>query len=511
MAEETQAPPKRICLEKGEDVPSRLEETFEAKYGDEPDVAAMTADFDADDSAGKRIFLQTRDEDGLTVLHYLGDTDVSNDFESGQLCQRILETDPKAAQLLDDHGSLPLKHYAYHLMDCSDDWASFKEYFAANHDNLRAEHLDGIGFLIQAFPEGIFAAGLLDELGLNRAYTFDIFDPTLAAYDENDTNDLHEEKEDANCFVGLLRFAFADAFSDNINPIQVPTSQRVAETARRALFHILCSYAYEPFFESLFQRFFTSDKASIPDVLNHGILPLHLVLRSPILPRPSRCGSGSSNSLIGGPIFGFYQMRAKGKSVALSAVNTLVQAHEEALTTQDEDGCLPLHLAVRHNLEMVQYLHMMRPDTVSVLDHQRRSPLRYACEHNCDLDVIYYLMSATPGSWLLGFCFERSKLVDQQDGGISRMIAPVVAMIPDQEIRDSLDYTAHVVSSESEPVSWSVTATWDRESTPGVTISPTTGRIEYSGCGPFQLMNVTVTAENQSGWSSACFRVQIRE
>ena len=488
----------------------RLEESFEEKYGDEPDVEAMTADFE--DSVDKVQFvLHTRDKDGLTILHYLGDVDVSNSFESSELVRSILEAVPEAAQAVDDKGMLPLKHYADHLMDCSDDWTGIREYFYMDREDdfiRHGEHLDGIGYLIQAFPEGIFAAGLLDELQLNLAYYFDIFDPALTRDQDNDTGRMTQEKTAAKCLVGLLRCFFADAFSGMDNTLQ--GVQPEPGIMHRSLFHIICSYAYEPVFPSLFRRFFTRDKASIADATvatrDGGMLPRHLVLWSPVLARP--CTGADNAPGMGGPILGFHQMQEMNKCVPFSAVKELVNAHKDALMVADSHGRLPIHLAVRHNnLEMIQYLVHSLPSTTRMLDHQGRSPLRYACEHNVKLDIVYFLMSANPQRWWLGF----GTGIDRRDQEGTIVVAPVIAPVPRQVVPPN-QYSVCVapqLTLGTKPVRWSVSTKDILLDT--IEINAVTGTLNlyfYKGAATF---HVTLTAENIAGVSSTSFQVEYVE
>lgn len=470
-----------------------LKDEFKTIYGEEPDPEKVSRDLEA--ATNKPAFARRLDSKGRNLLHYFGEFDAGNSFETAPLVTRLLELDPKLAQAVDSEGKLPLRHYGDHLMDCSDDWAYLKEGLAEDDPTISDFEEVGCIQLVAAFPEGIFAAEFLDELHLNQTYKTCSLQRMMNADEEGGDDD---ERRNAKEVVGLLKLAFTEGVQ------HTPTADSVLETGQRAPFHILCSYCYEPIFESLFDVFFSPSMASLPDRAANGMLPLHLVLKSPLLCHP----------LQDGPFFGFCEMKRQGKSIPLPIVQKLISAHPEAVAIPDDNGCLPLHLAVRHNnLPLVKCLLEANPSAITELDHHGHSPLRIACPYKCGLDLIYFLVgaNATPTQWARGL-------------HCTAIAPPVIAPILNQKTSDTFDFTASVAGSSSGPIRWSIEVlkAWDvrknedtgertlhlLEGYDGATIGPTSGQIQidhyYNS-----IFRLRVSAENLAGWSSTEFEVEL--
>jgi len=225
-------------------------------------------------------------------------------------------------------------------------------------------------------------------------------------------------------------------------------------------------------------------------------MPLHLVLKSPVLARPS-------SSTTGCPIFGFFQMKQRGRRVPIQVVERLVEASpNDVMDTPDQHGCLPLHLATRHGLDMLKLMLKDRSLVhLASMDYHGRTPLLFACQHNCDLDVIFWLLKANPLQLSKGFY----KNNDPVPAASATATAPSVAVIPQQCDKFNLTATLENPSS-SDPVTWSLWLEGDSHSSLQCMnhhISQTTGKIDYDifigDIGHFVLI---ICAENAAGWST---------
>lgn len=484
------------------------EDVWDEHYGEEPMAEDISQDLD--DAEDQLEFARRVDMDGMNLLHYFGVRDARNECNSVPLVRRLLEIDPQLAQAVDSHGDLPLRYYG-------SQWAESSDYLEYVRQRIREEPPmveNEVKYLLPTFPEAIFATDLLGVLSLNRAYKTSNILSVLNNNDEGEQGEDELEKKDFKSLLGFLKFSFADGLH------RVPTPESVLGTGKRAPFHILCSYAYEPVFESLFDVFFTPSMASLPDMAVHGILPLHLILRSPTLCHP----------LNGGPIYGFFQMKQLGKSIHIPTVKKLIDAYPEAVAIADENGCLPLHLAVRHNnADLLKYLVEANPESVTALDHLGRSPLRIACQQCCDLDVIYFLVGAnpTPTHWLRGL---RAK-EEEEDAIAPPRIAAIPNQstknftgtselewthIPNRRTRNCNGITAALASGSAQSVRWCMETFDPKEarwcpcdaSYRGIEIHPVSGRIRLECHHPW-VIRVRVTAENPAGWSSTEFQIDL--
>ena len=76
----------------------------------------------------------------------------------------------------------------------------------------------------------------------------------------------------------------------------------------------------------------------------------------------------------------------------------MLKAHGKALTLTDKDGCLPLHLAIRHNVSDVAVTIVLEgnPGATQVEDNAGRLPLLLACLKSRSDGLLALLHEACP-------------------------------------------------------------------------------------------------------------------
>ena len=197
-------------------------------------------------------------------------------------------------------------------------------------------------------------------------------------------------------------------------------------------------------------------------------------------------------------------------------------------TTPDENGCLPVHLAVRHNnLRLVQIILQQNPSSLAVHEHQGQSPVLLACRHHCDLDLVYFLVRANPNinEWHKAAAPPTTTVSTNQI-----MVPPKIVPIAHQISKAAYTAFQAEATEDSPPIdrwgielvrAWKVTVTTTmtgRERTPwiltdgsnpcDVRIDHQTGRITYSGLYTKDaILRVRIVAENAAGWSSNEFEI----
>jgi ankyrin repeat protein len=84
----------------------------------------------------------------------------------------------------------------------------------------------------------------------------------------------------------------------------------------------------------------------------------------------------------------------------MDLVQIFIEAYPEALTHEDNQGCLPIHLALTAerrapNLELVKLLILKAPETILDQTSVGKFPLHLACQR-CDASVVKFLIDCFP-------------------------------------------------------------------------------------------------------------------
>jgi ankyrin repeat protein len=85
----------------------------------------------------------------------------------------------------------------------------------------------------------------------------------------------------------------------------------------------------------------------------------------------------------------------------LDLVKVFLNAYPEALLKQDNDGCMPIHRALTAenrtpSLELVRLLIFEAPDSILEPNSAGEYPLHLACQRQCHVSVIQFLMDCFP-------------------------------------------------------------------------------------------------------------------
>lgn len=114
----------------------------------------------------------------------------------------------------------------------------------------------------------------------------------------------------------------------------------------------------------------------------------------------------------------------RNEDLEMLSIGRLISLNAMAVKTQDNEGSLPLHYALRYQgpLQLVKGLLDFYPESIHVVDHQGLTPLHVACSHGTSLEVVQYLVEADETALLAKDKHEETPLHKACRGGHASLV-----------------------------------------------------------------------------------------